>query len=357
MTEGVLAKYVDSTNVLLFRNGSLQECPVKSICPEMVKTYYERSSLSIPSGKVRTLWYDRRAGYYWKGKIIKQIDPEVITTRFLTAKEKVWKWYEVEFAGFPSDVYPEVDIATNLLTKYERREETGILNKGKRKHPCPMERKIKKKETFTETPQKDHIRSALLHDFQAYTPGSFFILEGPNCRTIKHIERTWTNYPKRLDIANFVDATADQIEHYVQSKHSLRFVKVHKMKDADFFVQNQGRKYDGIWLDRCCSNPPDHLDWRNLIERIIRYQHLGSEGILAVTFTKRCALRKIDAERRNVNQDRMLNMVSQVLNSQTTLIRKTDGTPWKYQIVSVHSQSYNNMCTIWWKLKMTPLIF
>lgn len=76
--------------------------------------------------------------------------------------------------------------------------------------------KKNKKEKYVESLQKSEVRALLLRDFQEYCPGSFFILEGPNCSTIKHIEKTWTNYPIQLDIANYGTSTTKQIQKYIK---------------------------------------------------------------------------------------------------------------------------------------------
>lgn len=141
------------------------------------------------------------------------------------------------------------------------------------------------------------------------------------------------------------------------------------MKDIDFFLQYGNNQYNGIWLDRCASNPPDSLEWRTILELIINKGHLGKEGIIAVTFAKRTNIRKADNEYWNVNHDRMINMMSEILmHQQPQQLQQKEEFPYtsnhnhsvyiqhsKYQICFIHSKSYNKMCTMWWKLNLTPV--
>lgn len=357
-----IAKYINPKMVLVRKKNSLEEKLVADLDSKLEENYFKRTNKWIPKGKIRSLWFRQNDGYFWKGSILKEIDPDTIpiTKRFVSQKEKkVWKWYEIKFKGnFPTDFYSEVDIAQDLLKDFAPTKKRKSLNDNSRSL------KIKKvrDEKFPDFDDvdKNRVRTMLLRDFQSYSSamGEFFILEGPNCRTIKEIEQNWVTYPKTLDIANCVQSTVKTIEEYAERKN---WINVYCMKDTEFFLleKNKTKKYSGIWLDRCCSNPPDTDNWRKILETIIENEYLGPEGILAVTFCKRSRTLKVNRQQSNVNQDRMINLMTEILLSQKSVIKKdhTFYHYWKYQILFIRSESYHLMCTIWWALKLTPLIF
>ena len=73
-----LTRFVDVNTVELFKNGKLHKVNVQRVPMLLKNQYFERTNQDIPKGKVRTLWFEGRKGYYWKGKIVKEIEPSSI---------------------------------------------------------------------------------------------------------------------------------------------------------------------------------------------------------------------------------------------------------------------------------------
>ena len=210
---------------------------------------------------------------------------------------------------------------------------------------------IAKKETYVESnPEKKEVRQLVLRHFfeENICGGSYFFLEGPSCETLKDIQRTWSKYPQRIDIANYVEDTAASIEAW-RTKAKWDFVHVYRTSDSNFFI-NCPRVYNGIWLDECGSDSAKSHKWQQMISNIFQHQNLGNRGVLAITICASREKKKTQSLAKHEAKNNLKRSIVQLVAKQDPF--EKEHTFWKYAKQDEVTCTYGRMETIIYTFEM-----
>ena len=233
--------------------------------------------------------------------------------------------------------------------KRNRQGEKKRKNKPNKRGRAEMERY-----NDDDDPRKAEERSSVMRDFEdVKSYGTFCLLEGPECRTLKLI-REWKMLPVRIDIPNCVPETCDKIEAFVKADPRLRDrVFVYRMTDSEFFKQHRATVYDGIWEDRCSSVLAKDSNWHDLVCGLVNRGRLHHGGILALSFSLRNPEGNVGGED-DTTKNRMISMMEKILRRQNGFYVENE---WrKYATFGpAEPRSYRNaMFSMRWKMWQVP---
>jgi hypothetical protein len=213
---------------------------------------------------------------------------------------------------------------------------------------------VEKTNTEKITAREEVLNAFYYSSIQPSSVGSsFFFLEGPRCQTLQSIRRKWVSFPHVIDIANNVSSTCQTIFSFAREQ-KLTGTSVHYMKDLQFFQQFPDRKYSGIWLDRCSSNPLNKHEWEEILSLIFDQHHLGNLGTLAVTFCIRSRCKNSHEKQKYVGISTMQACLSFALKRQREIRKRWNQQHfvYKYCMIDEGSRSYASMCTMWWTFEL-----